>query len=151
LLRTPGDHPATAAACRTCQRRPRSPVGSVGPCHRSRPARESAANRHHRRSAGRDEILVVEIVGEAAGREPKEDATLSATGYLLSQEEFIRGLEFLPEAFSYGAYRTYQVPIAQIETLTQLSFGALSNADPLAKLEAASAGREVSRPEELVL
>jgi endonuclease G len=82
----------------------------------------------------------------------KEDGTLSATGYLLSQEELIRGLEVLPEAFSYGAYRTYQVPIAQIETITQLSFGAhLSDADPLAKLEAATAGREVSRADELVL
>ena len=39
----------------------------------------------------------------------KESGELSATGYLLSQEELVSGLERVTEAFSYGAYRTYQV------------------------------------------
>jgi endonuclease G len=81
----------------------------------------------------------------------KEDGSLSATGYLLSQEELIKGLELVPEAFSYGAYRTYQVTVRRVEELTGLSFGALLDADPLGRLEAANAAREVERPEEILL
>jgi endonuclease G len=81
----------------------------------------------------------------------REDGTLSATGYLLSQEALIKGLEFVPEAFSYGAYRTYQVPVRRIEDLTGISFGSLVDADPLESQEVATTGRELLRPEELVL
>jgi endonuclease G, mitochondrial len=81
----------------------------------------------------------------------KEDGNLSATAYLLSQEELIRGLELVPEAFSYGAYRTYQVTVRRVEELTGLSFGALPGADPLASQEAAIAAKEIERPEEIVL
>jgi endonuclease G, mitochondrial len=81
----------------------------------------------------------------------KQGGELSATAYLLSQEELIKGLEIAPEAFSYGAYRTYQVRVGQIEDLTGLSFGALAGADPLGREEAASSAREVHRPEELLL
>jgi len=67
----------------------------------------------------------------------KKNGQLSATGYLLSQESLIKqNLEELaavaPEEFSYGAYRTFQVPVTQIEGLTSLSFGPLSGFDPLA-------------------
>lgn len=81
----------------------------------------------------------------------KESDALSATAYLLSQEELIKGLEFLPEAFSYGAYRTYQVPIRRIEELTRLSFGSLPNADPLAGFEATTVAAEIRRFEQLAL
>jgi endonuclease G len=81
----------------------------------------------------------------------KQNGDLSATGYLLSQEELIRGLEFAPEEFSYGAYRTYQVPVRHIEALTRLSFGPLAGADPLERLEVAGAPREVRGPRQLVL
>jgi len=81
----------------------------------------------------------------------KQDGALSATGYLLSQEELIRGLEIAPKEFSYSAYRTYQVPVRQIEELTGLSFGSLANADPLGREEAAIPAKEVKRPEELHL
>ncbi|GDY33280.1 DNA/RNA non-specific endonuclease [Gandjariella thermophila] len=76
---------------------------------------------------------------------------LSATGYLLSQEDLIRGLELRPEEFDYGAYRTYQVPVRRIENLTQLSFGTLTEADPLNRLEAATTAMEITRPEQLTL
>jgi endonuclease G, mitochondrial len=66
----------------------------------------------------------------------KESGDLSATGYLLSQEELIAGLEVVPEEFSYSAYKTFQVPVRRVEELTGLSFGALSDADPLGTLEA---------------
>jgi endonuclease G, mitochondrial len=82
----------------------------------------------------------------------KQSDKLSATAYLLSQEQLIAGLEIAPEAFSYGAYRTYQVPIRQIQDLTGLSFGSLLDADPLGQQEeAAIRTREVRRPEELLL
>lgn len=89
----------------------------------------------------------------------KGSGSLSATAYLLSQEQLLRedGFEALAappaEEFSYGAYRTFQVPIAQVEALTGLSFGALGDADPLARLEttAATAARPVERLEDLVL
>jgi endonuclease G, mitochondrial len=81
----------------------------------------------------------------------KQGGELSATAYLLSQEELIKGLEIAPEAFSYGAYRTYQVRVRQIEDLTGLSFGTLADADPLGREEAAVSAREVHRPEELLV
>jgi endonuclease G len=66
----------------------------------------------------------------------KESGDLSATAYLLSQAELIAGLEVMPEEFSYGAYRTYQVPVRKVEERTRLSFGTLADFDPLAGLEA---------------
>jgi endonuclease G, mitochondrial len=77
---------------------------------------------------------------------------LSATGYVLSQEKLIKGLETLEtlEDFSFGAYKTFQVPISHIEDLTQLSFGSLKAVDPLDGLEALEL-REISRREDLVL
>ena len=81
----------------------------------------------------------------------KQTGELSATGYLLSQEGLIQGLELAAEEFSYGAYKTFQVPVRRIEELTQLSFGSLSDADPLAQVEAAVGARVVARPEDLVL
>jgi endonuclease G, mitochondrial len=81
----------------------------------------------------------------------KESGDLSATGYLLSQEDLISGLEFVPESFSYGAYRTYQTPVRRIEGLTGLAFGPLVDADPLERLEGAVAAAEIDRFDEIVL
>ena len=81
----------------------------------------------------------------------KQGGALSATAYLLSQEQLIKGLEISPEAFSYGAYRTYQVPVRHIEDLTGLSFGTMTDADPLGRQEATITAREVRRPRELLL
>jgi endonuclease G, mitochondrial len=81
----------------------------------------------------------------------KETDELSATAYLLSQEELISGLEVVPETFSYGAYETFQVPVRRVEELTGLSFGSLAAADPLDGLEAVRAGVEIRRFGEIVL
>ena len=81
----------------------------------------------------------------------KESGELSATGYLLSQEELISGLEVLPEAFSYGAYKTFQVPVRRIEELTRLSLGHLVDADPLERLETEKTAAEIDRFDEIVL
>lgn len=79
------------------------------------------------------------------------DGRLSATGYLLSQEALIGGLEAAPAEFSYGAYRTYQVPVTTVEGLTGLSFGHLADHDPLARREALVQAVPVDRPADLVL
>ena len=72
----------------------------------------------------------------------KESGDMSATAYLLSQAELIAGLEVMPEEFSYGAYRTFQVPVRKVEERTRLSFGTLPDVDPLAGLEADKRGRD---------
>jgi endonuclease G len=62
----------------------------------------------------------------------KKDGSLSATAYLQSQANLIRDLDF-----SFGDYKTYQVPVARIEELTGLDFGELRKNDPMAKPRAA--------------
>jgi DNA/RNA endonuclease G (NUC1) len=53
--------------------------------------------------------------------------SVSATGYLLSQADLLTDLE----AFVFGPFKTYQVPITQIERLSGLDFGKLRASDPL--------------------
>lgn len=62
----------------------------------------------------------------------KDDGNLSATAYLQTQKNLLEDLEF-----SYGAYRTYQVPVRTIEALTQLDFGKLRDFDPIGAIEGA--------------
>jgi endonuclease G len=87
----------------------------------------------------------------------KRSGQLSATAYLLSQESLLQaGLEAAPAApveFEYGAYKTFQVPITQVEALTGLSFGALSGFDPLGSspLESAEAIRPIDSHADLML
>jgi endonuclease G len=57
---------------------------------------------------------------------------LSVTAYLLSQRDMMDDLEF-----AFGAFRTYQIPLKQLEELTDLDFGHLSEHDPLRDIEAA--------------
>lgn len=53
---------------------------------------------------------------------------LCASGYSISQADHIREEEFV-----YGAYDTYQRPLSWIEEEAGVSFGALTNLDPLAR------------------
>lgn len=62
--------------------------------------------------------------------------TLHATAYLLSQRQFLDDLEFV-----FGKFRTYQTSIAKIEELTGLSFGKLSQHDPLNGTESVGGGQ----------
>jgi endonuclease G len=79
----------------------------------------------------------------------KTDRSLSATAYLLSQEHLIEGL--VPrEAFAYGAYKTYQVPVTKVEKLSGLSFG-LVHADPLSTRDVGVATKELDKPADMVL
>jgi endonuclease G len=78
----------------------------------------------------------------------KEDGKPSATAYLLSQASLLQGIgeeAFTPEdveAFSYGAYKTFQVPVRRIEKLTGLNFGQLRKYDPKDHLESDMEGLE---------
>lgn len=53
---------------------------------------------------------------------------LCATGYRISQVDFLKEEEFV-----FGEHETFQVPIAAIEKETGLSFGMLTELDPLGK------------------
>lgn len=75
------------------------------------------------------------------------DGALAATGYLLDQSAELVGVELeiaLRRAAAthavppLGAFRTFQVPIADIEVLTALNLGLLSAADRLAVRERAT-------------
>ena len=81
---------------------------------------------------------VVVIVNEFTGRR-------SATGYVVSQADYLGDLEF-----AFGEFRTYQVPVAEIEQKTGLSFGDLSSYDPLGQIEA-NPHRLLRGPEDLML
>jgi endonuclease G, mitochondrial len=85
----------------------------------------------------------------------RDDGKLSATAYLLSQEKLLQSIgeeafEDL-EGFSYGAYKTFQVPVRRIEKLTGLSFGQLSDFDPKKNLESEFGGLESLDPREVTL
>jgi endonuclease G len=76
----------------------------------------------------------------------KPDGALSATAYLQTQKNLIDNLEF-----AYGSYKTYQVPVARIEHLTDLDFGSLRGADPLAGQESTFAGIVIEGPQDIRL
>jgi endonuclease G len=59
-----------------------------------------------------------------------ETGRLSATGYTMSQEDFLTDEEFV-----FGQHKTTQTSIATIEQRAGLSFGELSSHDPLDVIE----------------
>ncbi|MEP7363966.1 MAG: DNA/RNA non-specific endonuclease [Acidobacteriota bacterium] len=57
---------------------------------------------------------------------------LSVTAYMLSQRDLLSTLEF-----AFGQFRTYQLPVSEVERQTGLDFGKkFRDADPLNKVEA---------------
>jgi endonuclease G len=74
-----------------------------------------------------------------------ETGKLHATAYLLSQKDLLTNIEFV-----FGQFRTFQLPVAEVEQRTGLSFGRLRDFDPLKDLET-FAVREISRLEDIVL
>lgn len=61
----------------------------------------------------------------------KNDNTMSSTAYLQTQKQLIADLKFV-----FGEYKTYQIQITKIESLTGLNFGNLKDFDPLSKIKA---------------
>ena len=80
----------------------------------------------------------------------RTDGKLSATAYMLSQRQLLGDLEEAPE-FVFGRYRTYQVKVAHVESLTELSFGNLRTFDPIGDREGIAAGHVLETPEDIVL
>ena len=76
---------------------------------------------------------------------PGRTRKLHATGYMLSQTDLLTDIEFV-----FGQFRTYQVPVSEIEAQTKLNFGKLRNADPL-KDQEAFAVREIATLSDVVL
>ncbi len=60
----------------------------------------------------------------------KDDGTPSATGYIVQQKDLIE--DIVTRGFMYGQFQTYQVPISEIEDVTDISFG-LNDFDPMQK------------------
>ena len=74
---------------------------------------------------------------------------LAATAYVVSQADEIGVM-----GFTFGAYKTYQVPISRVETLTGLGFARLRPFDPLAgptPTGLAQAPRELLRLQDILL
>lgn len=103
------------------------------------------------------------VVMRAEAGEDAGALRLHATAYVLSQGAFIadylarrRAPEAL-EGFAFGAWRTFQVRVADLEAVTGYDFGPLRDADPLARRTAAlelpdaAVALEVTGPESLVL
>lgn len=72
---------------------------------------------------------------------------LHATAYVVSQGHLLQDLLRKSastegaEGFEYGAYRTFQVRVSDVEEAAGIDFGLLRRADPLARVEAISTGQ----------
>lgn len=62
----------------------------------------------------------------------KSNGELSATGYVVQQDDLIKDITEREIGFQYEQFKTYQVPITKIEEVTGLQFG-LNDHDPLQK------------------
>lgn len=87
----------------------------------------------------------------------RTDGKPSVTAYLLSQKSLLdefhaeRTAGQLPESFSYGGYRTFQVPVRRIADLTGLDLATYIAADPLERLETTGLPRELVQVEHILL
>jgi endonuclease G len=79
--------------------------------------------------------------------------SLAAAGFLLDQSELIDVSQGALAVPSLGAFRTFQVPIADIEALAGVDFGALVAADvlPQTTVREEDAWRPLRAPEDIVL
>ena len=67
----------------------------------------------------------------------KDTRKLSATAYLLSQRDMLTGFEFV-----FGAFRTYQITLREVEQKTGLDLGRLRDFDPLSGAQPVPGGFE---------
>lgn len=78
---------------------------------------------------GAEDVQIPEEFWKVAVMIDDADGELHATGYVLSQGRMIRRMT--EAAFVLGAYKTFQLPIVEIERETGLRFDGLAAADPL--------------------
>jgi endonuclease G len=77
---------------------------------------------------------------------------LAAAGFVLDQAELIDTREGVVQVPPLGSFRTFQLPIADIVTITGVDLGPLAAADVLARATAAPRGpRELHHPGDIVL
>ena len=87
----------------------------------------------------------------------RSDGRPSVTAYLLSQQSLLsefrteRTSGQLPESFSYGGYRTFQVPVRRVADLTGLDLATYVASDPLERLETTGLPRELVQMEHILL
>lgn len=71
----------------------------------------------------------------------KKDGTPSVTAYLLSHEDYLSDMgerELIGED-GFGAYKTYQIPLSQLEEMTNLNLENVKKYDPLASTRSINA------------
>lgn len=91
---------------------------------------------------------IVAVINDETGK-------LSVTGYILSQGDLIKDLT---GEFVYGAYKTYQVEVAQIGALARIDVAHLAKHDPFAKARKTegltgtrAAFRSINGPSDLIV
>lgn len=78
--------------------------------------------------------------------------SLAAAGFILDQTDLVDTRDGLLAAPPLGAFRTFQVPVAEIEALSGVDLGVLPDIDVLARKTARGDGwRMLSSPEDIVL
>ena len=75
-----------------------------------------------------------------------DDHSISSTAYLQTQKQLIEDLKFV-----FGEYKTYQVQIEKIESLTGLDFGNLRDFDPLSKRKGISPIKIINDEKDIIL
>ncbi|HEX2408396.1 MAG TPA: DNA/RNA non-specific endonuclease [Nitrososphaeraceae archaeon] len=75
-----------------------------------------------------------------------DDHSISSTAYLQTQKQLIEGLKFI-----FGEYKTYQVQVTKIESLTGLDFGNLRNFDPLLKIKGIISIKIINEEKDIIL
>jgi endonuclease G len=86
----------------------------------------------------------------------KKDGKLSISAYILSQKDLVTNLTENIAENGFGQYRTYQVPLTLVQSLTKLDFSPYLASDPLnrataTRFEAATDLREVRETGDLIL
>jgi endonuclease G, mitochondrial len=78
----------------------------------------------------------------------KQDGSLAAAAYVLSQAELLRAP---PEEFVFGEYKTFQVRVDALEGRTGLRFGDLADHDTLADVRGAPEQLELERHDQMIV
>jgi endonuclease G len=83
----------------------------------------------------------------------KADATPAAAGYVLTQRELVEAMPptRAPAEFVFGAYRTFQVAVTEVERRTQLRFGRLRDHDTLARARGEAAAVELETLDDMIV
>lgn len=83
----------------------------------------------------------------------EEPPALQSAGFVLDQSELLDAAEGALPARPLGAFRTFQVPVGDIEPLAGIDLGPLVDADVLAKttVRGGSAWRPLRAPDDVVL